>query len=213
MLLWQDLTSIFNAQIFMPVTVFFSYLNQIYPLKEHLVAYLSDKVSTVEFKKGKYLVSPLDKEDCLFFVVKGAVRGFTKVDAKKITTWLEVENVLIGRIRSIDGHGITEEYIEAIEDCTLVVINKEMLNFLYGSYFEINYIGRVLIERSYACAEERAFIARLPSAEAKYQRFLKVYPHLIDRIPLRLVASFLSVSEETLSRVRTKIAKCGALNL
>ncbi|WP_113662989.1 Crp/Fnr family transcriptional regulator [Pedobacter nanyangensis] len=197
----------------MPVTIFFNYLNQIYPLKEHLVTYLSEKVTTVEFKKGKYLISPLDKEDCLFFVVKGAVRGFTKINAKKITTWLEVENVLIGRIRSIDGLGITEEYIEAIEDCELVVINKEMLNYLYDNYFEINYIGRVLIERSYAAAEERAFIARLPSAESKYLRFLKAYPHLIERIPLRFIASFLNVSEETLSRVRTKIAKCNRLNL
>jgi len=197
----------------MPVTTFFSYLNQIYPLKEHLVTYLSEKVATVEFKKGKYLVSPLDKEDCLFFIVKGAVRGFTRTTTKKITTWLEVENVLIGRIRSIDGLGITEEYIEAIEDCELVVVNKEMLNYLYDNYFEINYIGRVLIERSYAGAEERAFIARLPSAEAKYLRFLKAYPHLIDRVPLRLIASFLSVSEETLSRVRTKIAKCSEVIL
>jgi len=197
----------------MSITTFFCYLSQIYPLKEHLVTYLSEKVTTVEFKKGKYLISPLDKEDCLFFIVKGAVRGFTKINMKKITTWLEVENVLIGRIRSIDGLGITEEYIEAIEDCELVVVNKEMLNYLYDNYFEINYIGRVLIERSYAGAEERAFIARLPSAEIKYLRFLKVYSHLIDRVPLRLIASFLSVSEETLSRVRTKIAKCSVLEV
>lgn len=170
-----------------------------------LTSYLSEKLTTVSFKKGRYLVSPLDKEDLIFFLVKGVVRGFTKLDDKKITTWLEVENNWIGRIRNFDCPGLTEEYIEAIEDCKLIYIDKKTLAQLYDNYLEVNYIGRIVIEKSYAAAEERAFIARLPSAKSKYKRFLDIYPHLIDRVPLKHIASFLGVSEETLSRIRTKM--------
>ncbi len=189
----------------MSIALVFNYLNNIYPLNTLLASYLSEKLTTTSFKKGRYLVSPLDKDDLIFFLVEGAVRGFTKLEDKKITTWLEVENNWIGRIRNFDCPGVTEEYIEAIEDCKLIYIDKKTLAQLYDNYLEVNYIGRIVIEKSYAAAEERAFIARLPSARSKYGRFLNIYPHLIDRIPLKHIASFLGVSEETLSRIRTKM--------
>lgn len=196
----------------MPITAFLRFLNQAHPIKKHLLTYLSDKVTTLSFHKGKFLVSPLDKEDCLYFLFSGAVRGFTKIGQKKITTWISVENNLIGRVRpkgSDDDE--TQEYVEAIEHCKVVKINKEFLEKLYLSHFEINYIGRVIFQNLYAATEERAFICRLPTAEEKYRRFLVVYPGLIDRIPLRYIASFLGFSLETLSRIRTKIANSNNL--
>lgn len=201
-----------NTIIIMPITAFLRFLNQAHPIKKHLLTYLSDKVTTLSFHKGKFLVSPLDKEDCLYFLFSGAVRGFTKIGQKKITTWISVENNLIGRVRpkgSDDDE--TQEYVEAIEHCKVVKINKEFLEKLYLSHFEINYIGRVIFQNLYAATEERAFICRLPTAEEKYRRFLVVYPGLIDRIPLRYIASFLGFSLETLSRIRTKIANSNNL--
>lgn len=189
----------------MPKTLVLDYLNGIYPLNKLLTSYLSEKLTTVSIKKGRYLVSPLDKEEQLFFLVKGVVRGFTKLGDKKITTWLETENNWIGRIRNFDYPGDAEEYIEAIEDCKLICIDRKILQQIYENYIEVNFIGRIVVERSYAAAEERAFIARLPSARSKYMRFLQTYPHMMERIPLKHIASFLGVSEETLSRVRTKM--------
>jgi len=194
----------------MPVAAFLRFLNQVHPMKKHLLAYISDKVTTLSFNKGKFLISPLDKEDCLYFLFSGVVRGFTKIGKKKITTWISVENNLIGRIRPREvSHNEIEEYVEAIEYCRVVKINKEWLESLYLSHFEINYIGRVIFQNLYAATEERAFICRLPTAEEKYKRFLVVYPDLIDRVSLKYIASFLGLSIETLSRTRTKLAASG----
>jgi CRP-like cAMP-binding protein len=190
----------------MPKNLVIDYFNSIYPLSKVLTSYLSEKLKIVAFKKGRYLVSPLDKEDLLFFLVEGAVRGFTRIGDKKITTWLEVENNWVGRIRDFDCPGVTE-YIEALEDCKLIYIDKKTLHHIYDNYMEVNYIARIVIEKSYSAAEERAFIARLPSAKLKYIRFLEIYPHLIERIPIKHIASFLGISEETLSRVRTGMLK------
>jgi len=190
----------------MPVTSFLRFLNQLHPMKAHLLSYLSDKVTTVSFNKGRFLISPLDKEDYMYFLFSGAVRGFTKIGQKKITTWIVVENSLIGRMRIKDENDEAEEYVEAIEYCKVVRISRELLDRLYLNHFEINYIGRVLGQKLYAATEERAFICRLPTAEEKYKRFLAVYPGLIDRISLKYIAFFLGLSVETLSRTRTKIA-------
>ena len=55
-------------------------------------------------------------------------------------------------------------------------------------------------------ASERAFIARLPTAQKRYERFLVTYPHLMNRIPLKYIASFIGMRLETLSRLRSKVA-------
>ena len=189
----------------MPVNAFLRFLNQLHPIKSSLENYLLEKISTVSFNKGKFLISPLDKEDCVFFLVRGAVRGFTKIGQKKITTWLTIENNLVGRIRQDDHGEVVEEYIEALEYCEVVKINSTFLKELYSQYFEINYIGRLLAQKLYMAAEERALIGRLPTAEAKYKRFLSVYPDLINRVSLKYIAFFLGLSVETLSRIRAKI--------
>lgn len=190
----------------MPITAFLKFLNQLYPMKPHLLAYLADKATTSFFNKGRFLISPLDKEDCLYFLSSGAVRGFTKIGQKKITTWIAVENNLIGRLRARETDDEVEEYIEAIEQCEVVKVSRPLLDVLYLNNFELNYISRVLGQNLYAATEERAFICRLPTAEEKYKRFVMVYPDLNGRVPLKYIAFFLGLSVETLSRVRTKIA-------
>jgi hypothetical protein len=68
----------------------------------------------------------------------------------------------------------------------------------------MNIAVRILLEEYYAASEERAYISRLPSAEKRYNHFNATRPELLNRIPLKYVASYLGMSEETLSRLRGK---------
>jgi hypothetical protein len=63
----------------------------------------------------------------------------------------------------------------------------------------------MILEDNYRGAEERAYICRVPSAEKKYQRFLATRPGLTNRISLKYIASYLNMTNETLSRVRASI--------
>jgi hypothetical protein len=77
---------------------------------------------------------------------------------------------------------------------------------LYQQFPDFNIVIRKLLQKYYRDAEGRAFIARLTNAESKYRYFITSYNHLVNRIPLKYVASFLGMTLETLSRVRKKIS-------
>jgi len=75
---------------------------------------------------------------------------------------------------------------------------------MYETFPEMNRVGRMLLEEYYAASEERVYIARLPNAQARYQHFINSRPELLNRIPLKYVASYLGITLETLSRLRAK---------
>lgn len=186
------------------VSPFTELLNQIYPLSSEALSYINQHTFPVSFKKGKFLISPIHENDSLYFIVKGVVRGYIKEDGKEITTWINEENEIVGSIRNLGLKLATEEYIQALEDSTLVEIPKPLIEHMYERYPETNTAGRILLEDNYRGAEERAYICRIPSAEKRYDRFLATQSGLLNRIPLKYIASYLGITLETLSRVRAK---------
>jgi len=179
-------------------------LNQIYPLPWEAISYINQHIAPVSLKKGKFLISPFHENDSLYFIVKGVVRGYIKEEGKEITTWINEENEIVGSIRNLGLKLATEEYLQVLEDSILIEIPKNLIEFLYERYPEANIIGRILLEDNYRGAEERAYLCRIPSAEKRYDRFLETQPGLLNRIPLKYIASYLSITLETLSRVRAK---------
>jgi CRP-like cAMP-binding protein len=136
--------------------------------------------------------------------VKGAVRGFIREGQKDITTWIVIENELVTSIFGIDNPAPSIENIQALENCELLALSFDSLNELYDRFPEFNLIARKLLQRYYADAERRAFIARLTKAQNKYRHFLLLHQPLANRIPLKYIASYLGMTLETLSRVRKK---------
>jgi hypothetical protein len=73
---------------------------------------------------------------------------------------------------------------------------------LYNYYIEFNYIGRKLTEGYYIRSEEQANNLRILAAKARYEHVLKTNPKILQRFQLGYVASYLGITQETLSRVR-----------
>jgi CRP-like cAMP-binding protein len=146
----------------------------------------------------------------IYFIVKGALRGFTREGPKDITTWIVVENELVSSILSLDEQVKSVENIQALEKCALLSLTLAELEVMYDRFPETNILARKILQRYYADAERRAFIARLTKAENKYRHFLVRHPTLSNRIPLKYIASYLGVTLETLSRIRKKFMRSGA---
>ncbi|MES1223398.1 MAG: Crp/Fnr family transcriptional regulator, partial [Bacteroidota bacterium] len=142
----------------------------------------------------------------IYFIKKGAVRGFIKENGKDITTWITAENEMVTSISGLESHEPSIENMQAIEDCDMLAITYDDLKNLYIRHPEFNVVIRKLLQQYYRDAEGRAFIARLTNAETKYKHFLSKYPHLVNRIPLKYIASFLGITLETLSRIRKRLS-------
>ncbi|MFD2966819.1 Crp/Fnr family transcriptional regulator [Sphingobacterium bambusae] len=181
------------------------FLSNIHPISVEAGAHLIAQCSYFQVKKGKFLRSPIDHSETIYFIVKGLIRGFIKEDGQEITTWLNDEGNMVGSVRNLGLRIETEEYIQALEDSTLIGISQQALDEMYERFVEANIIGRKLLERYYRDADERAFLCRLPSAEKRYRRFAATRPSLLGRVTLKYIASYLNMKVETLCRVKAKM--------
>jgi len=161
----------------------------------------------VTFKKNKFITSPLHRDKCAYLIIDGIARGFMKEDNQEITTWIAKENEFVGNVSNFwDESEPSDEYIQALEDVVAIAVPYTMSKLLYLNYQVVNYVSRKMTQLHYLQACERALISRLQSAEKRYLRFIKSYPELVNRVPLKYIASFLCMRLETLSRIRSKLA-------
>lgn len=167
---------------------------------------MDDHIFPSSFLKGDLLLKAGDICEHIYFIKKGAVRGYIKEGDKDITTWITAEHELVASISGFSTQQPARENMQAIEDCEMLTLTHSDVERLYDLFPEFNITIRKLLERYYQDAEGRAFIARLTNAETKYTEFLARYGHLSNRIPLKYIASFLGMTLETLSRVRKRLA-------
>jgi len=86
----------------------------------------------------------------------------------------------------------------------LYVITYEDLDAIYRKHPEFNYVGRLLTEKYYVDLMERTLCLQFQSAKENYEQLVLNRPHILQRVTLGHIASYLGISQETLSRIRTK---------
>ena len=181
-------------------------LDYFYPLSEGIKDYFRKHSYSCSFRKGKLLLKAGQICEHIYFIKKGAVRGFIKEGKKDITTWITAENEVVSSISALDAREPALENMQAIENCELLALTYADFQNLYIRFPEFNIVARKVLQKYYKDAEGRAFIVRLTNAENKYRLFITRYGHLANRIPLKYIASFLGITLETLSRVRKKLS-------
>lgn len=141
----------------------------------------------------------------LYFVEKGLLRGFYYLKKKEVTSWFAGENDFVTSMAAFINQKPSNENIETLETCTLYSISYEELQSFYVQFPEFNLIGRLIIEKYYTELEERTLSLQYQSAQERYQQLMHQFPHLLQRTTLGHIASFLGISQETLSRIRAKV--------
>jgi CRP-like cAMP-binding protein len=179
-------------------------LNSFHPIGKGIEQHLLKNAYCLNVPKGKYLLQNGEICHDIYFVKKGVLRGFIYEENRETTVWFASENEMAASILSFLLQIATLENIQAVEDCELQAISFVDLNKLYKKYPSFNIIGRKITEYNYMSANNRAYITRLHNAEKKYELFLESYSHLANRLQITHIASFLGITIETLSRIRTK---------
>lgn len=189
------------------LTPLFKYLSQFHPLSEGFMEQHEKNCQLISVKKHKYILSPLDNNNSVYFLIKGLVRGFVKEDKKDISTWFGFEHELISAIRpAAKACNYSIEYLQALEDCQLIRIPITFMEKLCTEYTEGLHISKKILEINYYAASERAILARIPNAMERYKKMEILQPNL-NRIPGRYLGSYLGIRLETLSRIRNKTTR------
>ncbi|AMQ01107.1 Cyclic nucleotide-binding protein [Pedobacter cryoconitis] len=180
-------------------------IKSIYPLKEVHLNLLLKELKEVGLPKGHLIIRAGKVERALYFIENGVARAYVDGKDNRITFWFGMEGDIILSYHSYINNTPGYESIELLENCRLYELKTEALEALYNTHTELANWGRKLAELILIKTEE-SYIGRLfKPAKERYIDLLQTDPLLIQRIPLGHIASYLGVTQVTLSRIRAEI--------
>jgi CRP-like cAMP-binding protein len=166
---------------------------------------LEDCFEKIMLAKNSYLLEEGQVCRHLYFLESGALRGYYNLDGKEITHWFGFEKDFVTSFHSFITQEPAVENIQLLEGCILWRISKETLTELFNRHHEIERLVRIAYEKYYIRLEERFVNAQFKTAGERYENLLQQTPHILERVPLGCVASYLGISQETLSRIRNRL--------
>lgn len=179
-----------------------SILDQIYVLPKSSANKLKDYVSVVNCLKGHTLIKAGCVERKLYFIKKGIVRAFSDSEKGEITFWFGEEGETAISMKGYVQNERGYENIQLLEDCELYAIDIKDLNHLYENDIHLANWGRKFAENEILKMEHRIISRELLEASERYKVLLNNSPNLVRRVPLKYIASYLGITQVSLSRIR-----------
>jgi CRP/FNR family transcriptional regulator, anaerobic regulatory protein len=182
-------------------------INKLAPMSDELTERVKSIARISYHPAGSFILKEgqVCTKACL--VIEGLARSYYINDGKDITSRFMDEGFIITSWVSYYTQQPGNEFIEAVEDTTLGCIDYRDIQKLYHEFPEFNVNGRRQVEYAFYLSEQRTQLLRKHTAEEKYKFFLDNHSSLLQRVPLKHIATYLGMNEETLSRVRSKYHK------
>jgi CRP-like cAMP-binding protein len=168
---------------------------------------MNKTLSEKTIKKGEFLVQPGELCEHTFFVSKGLLRGYTTDDqGKEHILQFAPENWLISDRSGTFLREKSDQYIEAVEPSKVVFINEEFLMQASERNASFRKYNLYALNNHIRHLQRRINLLLSAPAEVRYLDFIKLYPDVTLRVPQWMIASYLGITPESLSRVRKELA-------
>ena len=157
--------------------------------------------------KGTFFLRAGEINKHVGFLVKGLVQYFVYKNDEESTFEFTKEGEFIADYQSFNNHTLSLQNIQAIEDCELLIINYPDVQNIFNTARNGNLIGRRILEHRFDVMVSRLLALYMQHPEERYKSFIHHYADLTQRIPQYLIASFVGVQPQSLSRIRRRFAK------
>lgn len=161
-----------------------------------------------KLRKRQYLLQEGDVWKFNVFICKGFLRTYFVDDkgGEHIMNF-SPENYWTGDRESLTTGSPSKYNIDALEDSEILLIENVDFDRLCKSIPTFNDLINTILHNSFLASQQRIHSNITNSAEEKYNNFITKQSHIVNRIPLHMIASYLGISAETVSRIRTQAAK------
>ena len=185
--------------------VFKSYLSSKIPITDEEFELIKSLGILKKLRKRQYLLQEGDIWKYDAFVCKGCLRTY-RVDDKGQEHMLgfSIENWWTGDRESLLVGTPAQSNIDALEDSVVLLFTHDNFLHICHELPAFNELMNGLLARSFVALQNRIHASISYTAEEKYQNFLKTSPQLANRVPQSMIASYLGISAETLSRIRSQ---------
>lgn len=185
-----------------------NYLSKIIQVPAEAVYNCNQFYYAKKVKKGEFLLREGDISTETYFVEKGALRMYSiDLQGKEHIIQFAPENWMISDRSSIYFNAKSSFFIDAIENSEIWVLRKEFFTDLHKKYPNTVENNEVLLHKHIRSLQNRINSLLSDTAEQRYLKFIKMYPDILIRVPQWMVASYLGITPESLSRVRKELAR------
>jgi CRP-like cAMP-binding protein len=185
-------------------------LESLVPLSGQEWTALRDAFAERTVKSKTVLTKEGEIEGEIYFLSAGLARlYYLNRDNDQITAFIFSENMFASCLESFINQQPSTQNLETLEDCTLLVLTKDKLDMLYERVPVTHVIMRKVMEARFVSAQRLLSSYILASPKERYELFALNYPHLVQRVPQYILASFLGITPVSLSRIRKRIVQSG----
>jgi CRP-like cAMP-binding protein len=161
-----------------------------------------------EIEKNELLLREGQVSNDYYFLEEGFMRAFVyDLDGKDVTTSFYPPGTVVVEVSSFFNRVPSRESLQALADCKGWFITYEQLNHLFHAYPEFREFGRSILVRILTALKNRTLSMITETAEQRYEHLLKTNPDIFQNVPLKHIASFLGITDTSLSRIRKEYAK------
>lgn len=142
------------------------------------------------------------------FLENGFMRAFAfDTDGNDVTTNFYSSNQVVFEVSSFFNRTISRENIQSLTDCIGWSITYEQLNMLFHTTYEFREFGRHILVKGFASLKTRMLSMITETAEERYESLMKTNPEIFRFAPLKYIASYLGVTDTSLSRIRKEFTR------
>ena len=159
----------------------------------------------LKFSKGEMILKEGEICRYIYYIERGLIRQFYFKNGKQITEHLGEDRTMFMCIESLLREEPTKLQVEALEPTMVYALPKSKLEEVAMHNVNIQILYRKILEESLIISQVHADLVRFETAQNRYKRMCKLSPQVILRAPLVYIASYLQMTPETLSRVRSSV--------
>lgn len=179
------------------------------PLSPEIMKIFVDAFHQWTVPKDHFLVREKEVCDYIFFIKKGVARIYYYKAGKEITEWIAMDEQFFLSIISFFERTPSNLIIQTLEPAEVMGIHYNDLTRLAAQHHEVETLYRKMLAGSLILSQYRMDSIQFESAQQRYEKLLQNSPQIIRRVPLSYIASFLGITLETLSRIRSSSPSSG----
>ncbi len=182
-----------------------TYFSKILPLTQEEIDGIVATLTIQKYPKGTILLKEGEISSEAYFVLEGCVRQYFLIDGEeKINNFFTEEQWIIS-MQSMTYSSPSKHFLECVEECSLVVGNREKEEQLYTQFPKLATISRRVMEKVFAEQQELSGSYFTDTPEERYLNLMRTRPELLQRVPQYMIASYIGVKPESLSRIRKRL--------
>ena len=185
-----------------------SFLQQVYPSSDATAKEIASHFEAVHIGKGSFFLREGQRSQEYLFLEQGIMRSYLfDTDGNEVTTAFYTSGNIVMEPASLFLHTPSQENIVAVSDCTTLKLTFTKLNELFHTIPAFRETGRAMLVKSLVTLKMRTLSMINQTAEERYTALLSASPDIFLHIPLKQIASYLGITDTSLSRIRKEMAR------